>query len=199
MKQFFRRFRRIRLQQADISQLSDRVLLANLYLTQALTAVVGLIVLGLQGRSPLGLLAWPDGGDWLLFGAGAALAVVGGEAAVTRLVPEEAWDDGGINERLFAARPLWHIAVIAATAAVCEELLFRGAIQHAWGAYWTSVLFAAIHVRYWRHWLMTGLVFAISYGLGWIYQQTGTLWAPILAHFLIDFSGGCMIRYGRKS
>jgi hypothetical protein len=199
MKQFFRRLRRMRLRQTDISQLDDRVILANLYVTQALTGIIGLIVIGLQGRPLTRLLEPPDSAEWLLFGAGAALAVLMGEALITRLVPEHVLDDGGVNERLFKARPIWHIALISAAAAVCEELLFRGAIQHAWGAYWTSVLFAAIHIRYWRHWLMTGLVFSVSYGLGWIYEHSGTLWAPILAHFLIDFAGGCMIRYGRKS
>jgi membrane protease YdiL (CAAX protease family) len=83
--------------------------------------------------------------------------------------------------------------------AFCEELLFRGAIQHAWGAYWTSVLFAAIHIRYLRHWLMTGLVFCISYGLGWVYVRTGTLWTPVIAHFLVDFVMGCIIRYRKES
>jgi len=49
-----------------------------------------------------------------------------------------------------------------------------------------------------QHWLMTGLVFGISYGLGWIYIQTGSLWTPIAAHFIIDFVMGCLLRYRRK-
>lgn len=45
---------------------------------------------------------------------------------LTHIVPEDSMDDGGINELLFGKRPLWHIVVISAVVAVCEELLFRG-------------------------------------------------------------------------
>lgn len=99
---------------------------------------------------------------------------------------------------IFGNRALWHIALLSLIVSICEEVLFRGAIQAAWGPYWTSILFAAIHIRYLQHWLMTGLVFSISYGLGWIYIQTGTLWTPIFAHFLIDFVMGCILRYRRE-
>ncbi|MNW57385.1 CAAX amino terminal protease self- immunity [compost metagenome] len=108
-------------------------------------------------------------------------------------------DDGGINSLLFRNRPIWHIAVISAIVAICEELLFRGAIQNGIGPYWTSILFAAIHVRYLRHWIPTAWVFASSYGLGFIYLQTGTLWAPILCHFLIDLVSGLVIKFRRES
>jgi hypothetical protein len=120
------------------------------------------------------------------------------DVLVSRWVPEEVTDDGGVNEKMFRRRPLWHIVLLSLIVALCEETLFRGAVQHAWGAYWTSILFAAIHFRYLRHWLMTGLVFGISYGLGWIYNYTGTLWTPVLAHFAIDFVMGCIIRYGKE-
>jgi CAAX amino terminal protease family. len=42
------------------------------------------------------------------------------------------------------------------------------------------------------------MVFSISYGLGWIMEYTGTLWTPILAHFLVDFIMGCIIRFRRE-
>jgi membrane protease YdiL (CAAX protease family) len=106
---------------------------------------------------------------------------------------------GGVNDRIFRSRAVWHIAVISLVVAICEELLFRGAIQHAIGPYWTSIVFAAIHVRYLRHWIPTGLVFSISYGLGFIYEESGTLWAPIIAHFAIDFIMGLIIRFRRES
>jgi membrane protease YdiL (CAAX protease family) len=133
-----------------------------------------------------------------LWGLSLAGIVLLFDVLVSRWVPEEVTDDGGVNEKMFRRRPLWHIALLSLVVSLCEETLFRGAIQHAWGAYWTSILFAAIHFRYLRHWLMTGLVFGISYGLGWIYNQTGTLWTPVLAHFVIDFAMGCIIRYGKE-
>ncbi|MCL6460076.1 MAG: CPBP family intramembrane metalloprotease, partial [Gorillibacterium sp.] len=136
--------------------------------------------------------------EMFYWGAGLAAVVLISDVLVSRFVPEDVSDDGGINDMMFGNRPLWHIILICLVVAFCEEILFRGAIQHAFGAYWTSILFAAIHVRYLQHWLMTGLVFLISYGLGFIYVHTGTLWAPVFAHFLIDLVMGCIIRYRDK-
>lgn len=192
-------FKNIKFRVIQPSELTDRLLLLNLYITQALTLIVGILVLLFQSRNPFPLFIWPQGYSFIGWGLGFTAVVLIVDLLVSRVVPEELTDDGGINEMLFLKRPLWHIAVLSAVVAVCEELLFRGAIQHALGPYWTSILFAAIHIRYLRHWLMTGLVFSISYGLGWIYIQTNTLWTPILAHFMIDFVMGCIIRYGRKA
>lgn len=198
MKNWWDKLRSIRIQQVDIGQISDKALLMNLYFTQAATLVIGIIVLLFQGRSLFELLLWPQGYTWLWWGAGLAAAVLVFDLLVSRWVPEDVVDDGGVNERIFGNRVVWHIALISLVVAICEEILFRGAIQHAWGPYWTSVFFAAIHVRYLRHWLMTGLVFLISYGLGKVYEWTGTLWAPITAHFFIDFVMGCILRFRKE-
>ncbi|ALS27732.1 abortive infection protein [Paenibacillus sp. 32O-W] len=191
--------RNIRIRKVSVDDLDDRLLLINLYATQAITLIIGLIWIFFQGRNPLNLLQFFDDPIVLLWGAGFAAAVIAADLLISRWVPDEASDDGGVNERLFRNRPLWHIILMSFIVAVCEEMLFRGAIQHSFGPYWTSIIFAAIHVRYLRHWIPTGLVFSISYGLGWIYIQTGTLWAPIMAHFLIDAVMGLIIRYRRES
>ncbi|CAM3289723.1 MULTISPECIES: CPBP family intramembrane glutamic endopeptidase [Saccharibacillus] len=175
-------------------QLTDRLLLINLYLTQGLTLLIGTVWILLQGRNPLDLLTLPGDLRFLYWGAGLAVALFAVDLLMTLWGREEDLDDGGINAMLFRKRPLWHIFVIAAVVSVCEELLFRGAIQYHLGPYWTSILFALIHIRYLKHWLPTAWVFASSYGLGWIYVQSGTLWAPIVCHFLIDFISGIMIK-----
>jgi len=176
------------------------MLLINLYLTQALTLIIGLIWVFFQQQNLTSLLSisvsWVD---VLLWGGGLALLAVAADLILSRFVPDELADDGGINEKIFANRPIWHIAVICLIVGFCEELLFRGAIQHAFGPYWTSIIFAVIHVRYLKHWIPTGLVFCISYALGWIYIKTGTIWASIFAHFLFDFIMGLMIKYRRES
>lgn len=189
---------KIRVKRIEAHQLNDRLLLINLYLTQALTFIVGLIWILFQGRNPLTLLAVPKELEFLYWGLGLAAAMLVVDLILSRFVSEDSMDDGGINEMLFRNRPVWHILVIAIVVSVCEELLFRGAIQHAFGPYWTSILFALIHVRYLKHWLPTGWVFLSSYGLGLVYIYTGTLWAPILCHFLIDFISGMLIRFRRK-
>lgn len=197
MKKF--KFGKVKIQKVDPGQLDDRLLLINLYLTQGLTLFIGLIIIFFQKRNPLSLLAWPEHAEFLYWSLGLAAVMFGADFLLSRFISEESMDDGGINAKLFRGRPVWHIAVISAMVAVCEELLFRGAIQHGIGVYWTSILFAAIHVRYLRHWIPTGWVFASSYGLGFIYMQTGTLWAPIVCHLLIDFVSGLVIKFRRES
>jgi hypothetical protein len=198
MKKFNPRNPRFR--KLDLRDLDERSILLNLAITQMLTAGIGVLLIALQKNNSFVHLFNLNAGPMILaWGAGYALVVLAADFLVSKWVPEEVGDDGGVNDMIFGSRPLWQILILALAVSACEELLFRGAIQHAWGPYWTSILFAAIHVRYLRHWLMTGLVFGISYGIGWIYLQTGTLWTPIIAHFIIDFVMGCMIRYRRDS
>ncbi|GIP15174.1 CAAX amino protease [Paenibacillus montaniterrae] len=200
MKKFKIKFRKIQFRQVSINELDDRVLLLNLYLTQALTLIIGLIWVFFQQQNLFSLLSIPDSiANVFLWGGGLALAAVAVDLLLSRFVPEELSDDGGVNEKIFANRPVWHIALICLVVGFCEELLFRGAVQHAFGPYWTSIIFAVIHVRYLKHWIPTGLVFCISYALGYIYIKTGTIWAPMFAHFLFDFIMGLMIKYRRET
>ncbi len=196
MKKF--KFRHIKLKTVKIEELSDRVLFINLYLTQALALGLGLIIILFQKQTLFELFSIDVSSAILLWGVSLAAVNIVANWLVTKVVPEDILDDGGINERIFGSRSVFHIALISFIVAVCEEILFRGAIQYIMGPYWTSILFAAIHVRYLRHWVMTGFVFGSSYALGWIYIQTGSLWTPIAAHFLIDFILGCMIRYRKE-
>lgn len=189
---------KIKIKKIEPHQLTERLLLINLYLTQGLTLIVGIIWILFQNRNPFNLLALPSNGQFALWGLGLALAMLLIDLVLSRVVPESSMDDGGINEMLFRKRPVWHIIVIAFIVSVCEELLFRGALQHTFGPYWTSILFALIHVRYLKHWVPTGWVFLSSYGLGYIYIESGTLWAPIICHFAIDLISGLVIRFRRK-
>jgi hypothetical protein len=191
--------RKIKIRPVPADRIGDRMLLANLYATQLVTFIIGLVWTFFQRRNPFALFRMPDHASAFGLAAAFAAAVLAVDLLLSRWVPEEAADDGGVNERLFRNRPVWHIALIALVVSLCEELLFRGAVQYAIGPYWTSVLFAAIHVRYLRHWVPTGLVFAISYGLGWLYGWTGTIWAPVAAHFLVDLTMGLIIRFRRES
>ncbi|MFD0867749.1 MULTISPECIES: CPBP family intramembrane glutamic endopeptidase [Paenibacillus] len=200
MKKWKLKFKKWKAGQVDISRLDDRVILLNLYFTQLACLLLALILILFQKNNGLSsLLSITDPIQAVLWGAGFALVVLAADMLISRWVPEEVTDDGGINEKMFGRRPLWHILILCFIVAVCEELLFRGALQHWMGPYWTSILFAAIHVRYLQHWLMTGLVFCISYGLGWIFIHTGTLWTPIIAHFLIDLVMGCIIRFKKDA
>jgi membrane protease YdiL (CAAX protease family) len=80
------------------------------------------------------------------------------------------------------------IAVLALASGVGEEVFFRGALQPSLGLVATSIVFGVLHVgpdrRFlpWTPWaLLMGLV------LGTIYEATGSLWGPILAHVAINY------------
>jgi hypothetical protein len=123
--------KKIKLAQADIHNIDDKTLLLNLYATQLLTLIVALIVILFQHNPLADMFRIADPLTPVLWGLGFAVAVIVFDLAISKWVPEHVTDDGGINERLFGNRPLWHVAVMSAIVAICEELLFRGAIQHA--------------------------------------------------------------------
>jgi membrane protease YdiL (CAAX protease family) len=66
-----------------------------------------------------------------------------------RLTPDLTQKVDAANQRLFGrlGDPLG-IATIALAAGVCEEVLFRGALQPSLGITWTAVVFAAVHSQY---------------------------------------------------
>jgi membrane protease YdiL (CAAX protease family) len=180
------------------TKLTSRIMLYNVYISQLLLAMTGAGMIYVQKTRFSGLFQPFDWVFIIAYGVAFAALVFIVDVTITRWVPADILDDGGLNELLFGNLPVWHIAVLTMIIAVSEEVLFRGAIQSMIGAYWTSILFAAIHFRYLKHWLLTGLVFSISYGLGWLMSHTGTLWTPIVAHFVIDFTLACVIRFSNK-
>jgi membrane protease YdiL (CAAX protease family) len=82
---------------------------------------------------------------------------------------------------------LVNLLVMALLPAVCEEMMFRGWLQRVLGksvnyhtAIWVSAfVFSAIHFQFY------GFIprMLIGAALGYLYYYTGSLWAPIVAHF----------------
>lgn len=83
---------------------------------------------------------------------------------------------------------IWKTFLLCIVPAVCEEIYFRGFCQTSIAAKFgnapailiTAALFAVLHGNPWY----LHLYFLLGVVLCWIYAVTGTLWAPILAHFL---------------
>jgi uncharacterized protein len=82
-----------------------------------------------------------------------------------------------------------NMLMIAVIPALGEEMLFRGLFQRLFGEWFRNVhvaiflaafLFAAVHMQFYGFLprMMLGAMF------GYLYLWTGTLWAPVLAHFL---------------
>jgi uncharacterized protein len=75
--------------------------------------------------------------------------------------------------------------MLAASAALGEEIAFRGALQPIFGLLPTTILFAAIHTQY----VLTPaslLIFFVGLGFGWLRYRYNTT-TSIVAHFLYDF------------
>lgn len=174
----------------------QRQLLISFYSTQLFLLIITIGVLWFQGRLDVWSYGLDNPFNWGL-GIIVGLFIVCIDLLLDRLLPEEMLDDGGINLLLFSNRNIVHIFIIALTAGVVEELLFRGAIQEWLGVWGTSLLFVLIHTRYLKKWILVIVVGLISLGFGYLYEWTGSLITVIVAHTLVDFIMGCYIRYVR--
>ena len=80
------------------------------------------------------------------------------------------------------------ILILAVASAVGEELLFRGALQPMIGIWPQAVVFALLHIGPGTRFLPWTLsAFAVGLVFGWLFQATGDLGGPIVAHFAINF------------
>ncbi|HKF76041.1 MAG TPA: CPBP family intramembrane glutamic endopeptidase [Candidatus Dormibacteraeota bacterium] len=70
------------------------------------------------------------------------------------------------------------IATIALAAGICEETLFRGALQPKLGIVWTSIVFAVVHTQYGLS-LDTVAVFILAIGLGLLRRVANTTTSTI--------------------
>lgn len=81
-------------------------------------------------------------------------------------------------------------AQLVIVAPLTEELLFRGVLftglvqrmAPEWAALISAVAFSVVHLRPWG--LISGLI--VGYALAILYYRSKTLWAPIIAHGVIN-------------
>jgi membrane protease YdiL (CAAX protease family) len=82
---------------------------------------------------------------------------------------------------------LRHVVVLALLSGVAEEAFFRGALQPRVGLVWASLIFGLVHFvprpefRLWT-------VFSLGAGLllGFLFEATGNLVAPVVAHAVVN-------------
>lgn len=179
--------------QADIvKNLTDRALILNLYMTQGLLLLVAIIAgWFLFDNFPAfaHLFHWAPG-HIVLYGSCLAIAAIAVDFACIKWLPKKMYDDGGINERIFAALSICHIFWLTLFIALVEEVLFRGVLQSHFGLVIASLLFALLHVRYLHKFLLFAVTVGLSFLLGVVFFYTQNLWITIFAHFLIDFVSG---------
>ncbi len=111
------------------------------------------------------------------------------------LVPRFAWARGLHQELRPIARGIsgTGIVVVALLSALGEELLFRGLLQPWLGLIPQALLFGVMHqVRGRSRWVWVGWATLVGLALGAIFQLTGSLLGPLVAHALIN---GLNLRY----
>ena len=89
--------------------------------------------------------------------------------------------------RILAPLNAGQITVLALLSGFAEELFFRGALQPVVGLWFASLIFGGVHVgprRILFPWALWAFVMGLLFGL--LFELTGVLWGPILAHFLIN-------------
>ncbi|WP_240775159.1 CPBP family intramembrane glutamic endopeptidase [Pedobacter xixiisoli] len=95
---------------------------------------------------------------------------------------------------------LINLFVIAVTPAICEELIFRGAVQRTifriksnpHVAIWISaMIFSAIHFQFYG--FLPRLLLGAAFG--YVYYFTGSIWYAVFAHFLNNAYAVCVAYY----
>jgi uncharacterized protein len=80
------------------------------------------------------------------------------------------------------------IGALALTSSVGEELFFRGAMAPAIGLIASSVIFGLVHmgpIRTFWPWTVWALI--MGFVFGGMYELTGEILAPVIAHFVINY------------
>lgn len=105
-----------------------------------------------------------------------------GGAAWNLIDPEQVAQVEALSERLYEGFGFWHWLALAVGAGIGEEILFRGALQPVLGIWFTSVLFAVVHVQYGLLNPATLVLFLLALILGRIKERHNTTVA-IFVHF----------------
>ncbi len=121
---------------------------------------------------------------WLgALGAAGVIALSAGLTAATR------WGDALSRELALLLGPLStrSCVLLAGASGFAEEALFRGALQPQLGFLAASLLFGLAHFVPRRELLpWTAFTLAAGFGLGALYEATGNLVAPVVAHFGVN-------------
>ena len=136
--------------------------------------------LGLEAVNSRQLL---EGGGWIIVLV--LLQWIGG-AVWEAINPEEVALVEEIGLQLYQDFGFWHWLALALAAGIGEEILFRGAIQPVFGNFFTSILFAIVHVQYGFLTPATLVLFILSLILGRIRERHNTT-AAIFVHAGYDF------------
>jgi membrane protease YdiL (CAAX protease family) len=131
-----------------------------------------------------------DGASSVWTAAGAGLVVGLASVAISELLTRGT----ELGERLadtlgesLAGISLGDAILLAVASGMAEEMLFRGALQPAVGLVWASLIFGACHFLPRREIAIWSLyAVAMGFAFGWLFDWTGHLLAPIVAHTVVN-------------
>ena len=153
-------------------------------------ALVGLLIAAGRGNPDLFRVGSPEAWQLLagpLIGFAVGLAVVGLTRVATRHL-QWARDLHGSFRDLLGPLTGQEIIILALASSIGEEILFRGALLPWMGVWLQALVFALLHVgpgKRFLPWTLSALVLGVAFG--WLAAWTGSLGAPIAAHFAINF------------
>ncbi len=132
----------------------------------------------------------------LSLGLGSALAIA--VVAITPILSERTQWARALHaelEGLISPLSTKEITILALSSGLAEEMFFRGAMQPVLGLLFTSAVFGAVHVgprKVLLAWTTWAFVMGLSFGS--IFELTGVIWGPVLAHVWINQRNMTFIR-----
>ncbi len=175
------------------------VLIRAVVLSQLIIVVAALLLAGILFQSTNEFMAiFSFDMNVLAIGLIVGAVCVAADLLLMKILPEQAFYDGGINERLFTCLQPIQIFFLTLLIAFSEELLFRGVLQTHTGFVLASIVFIAVHVRYLKNTYLLINVTILSFLLGYVYESTESLWSVFIIHFIIDYILGIYIHYSNK-
>lgn len=184
----------------DVKQLTDQDIIASLYYSQLLMAVIGLLFYWLlfpTEKNLLVFLRW-DGSDVLIYGVLLSIGIALLEIALEVFLPNDWLDDGGINDRMIRALSMRHVWLAMLVVAFVEEGFFRALLQTTYGLVVASICFGLVHVRYIKRPLLIIVAILLGFYLGWLFQYTHSIWVPIAAHYTINVGLALYVKHEEK-
>jgi uncharacterized protein len=155
------------------------------YLVLALGGLVGLAAQGVV----VGPRLLVDPASWWLdlgWGLAAGVTLLAAWLAARRLLAP-ARELERVMARLLGRTTRQEVVALALISALAEEVVFRGALQHAIGWVGAAAVFALLHVGPRAPFLLWSL-FALLGGLvfGWIMELRQALVGPIVGHLMVN-------------
>jgi membrane protease YdiL (CAAX protease family) len=180
-----------------MAEITKRMLLINLIISQALVLGAGLIIARFiytrNSITDLFRLEFSVTDVGICIGCCLLLLIL--QLSFHKFISQEALYDE-INLILMEKFTLFELFFIFLFGALAEEFLFRGILQPELDIWLTSFLFTAIHYRYYRKVLILAEVFLMGMILGMAFKLTSLLWVPFVCHFTVNFCTALLLKKG---